>query len=68
MGNLLYKESLSAIAIALTLVAFVPYIRAIANGTSQARRLKASGSILSLGKNKSSLSHPQIPPTFGWTS
>ena len=35
MSTLPYKESLSAIAIALTFAAFVPYIRAIANGTTK---------------------------------
>lgn len=35
MNTLPYKESLSAIAIALTFAAFVPYIRAIANGTTK---------------------------------
>ena len=35
MGTLTGKEILSAIAIALTLLAFVPYIRAIVNGTTR---------------------------------
>jgi len=35
MGFVPYKEILSAVAIALTLVAFVPYIRAIIGGTSR---------------------------------
>ena len=35
MESLLYKEILSAIAIALTFAAFVPYIRAILGGTTR---------------------------------
>lgn len=35
MNTLYYKESLSAIAIVLTFVAFVPYIRAIVSGTTK---------------------------------
>lgn len=35
MGTLPHKEILSAIAIALTLAAFVPYIRAIVSGTAR---------------------------------
>jgi len=35
MGTLPYKEILSAIAIALTFAAFVPYIRAILSGTTK---------------------------------
>ena len=35
MESLLYKEILSAIAIALTFAAFVPYIRAILDGTTR---------------------------------
>lgn len=35
MGTLPYKEILSAIAIALTFTAFVPYIRAILSGTTR---------------------------------
>lgn len=35
MDTLPYKEGLSAIAIALTFVAFVPYIRAIVSGTTK---------------------------------
>jgi len=35
MDTLPYKESLSAIAIALTFAAFVPYIRAIVSGTTR---------------------------------
>lgn len=35
MGTMPYKEVLSAVAIALTFAAFVPYIRTIANGTTR---------------------------------
>ena len=35
MGTMSYKEILSAIAVALTFAAFVPYIRAIVSGTTR---------------------------------